>query len=297
MCKSIRKGVKLYSGKYSAAFIMPAVGILIVISLVPMGYGLITSLTDANLVSSSPTQFVGLRNYCEILTDKRFWEALLRTILYVFGVVSVELVMGFILAILFQVNFRWKRIIRAVIILPMVATPIAIAFMWRIMYNPNLGILNYLLQLVGCSEQAWVSDEKTALFSVMMVDIWQWTPFFFLILSSGIASLPDDCFEAAEIDGAGFFQTIYKILLPLIKPILSIGILFRVVDSFKTFDTIYVLAGGGPGTATETMNILVYLSGFRHFKMGYACALSILMVYMVLFVCNFIMKRGHFKFE
>lgn len=284
------------SGKYAAMFILPAVLVLAMISIVPMIYSVGTSFTDANLVSRDPTRFVGLANYLSILTDKRFWAALGRTLLYVVCAVSIETVLGFILAVLFQVDFRGKKVVRSMIILPMVATPIAIAFMWRIIYNPNLGILNYLIGLIGISPQEWVSSEKSALFSVILVDIWQWTPFLFLILSSGIAALPRECFEAAEMDGANFFRTIWHIMIPLIKPILSIGILFRVVDSFKAFDIIYVLTGGGPGAATETLNILVYLSGFRHFKMGYASALSIIMVYLVLFVCNMIMKKTDFKF-
>lgn len=286
----------LYGRAYGFVYIGPAVLVLVAISIVPMLYSIGMSLTDLNLIGKEPTQFIGLGNYIRIFTDKRFWQALARSLLYVAGVVSVELVLGFAMALLFQVRFRGKKIVRSLLILPMVATPIAIAFMWRIMYNPNMGILNYLLGLVGVPPQQWASAEGSALLSTMLVDIWQWTPFLFLILTSGIAALPVDCFEAAVVDGASLPQLVRLVMLPLLKPVLAVGLLFRIVDSFKAFDTIYVLTAGGPGSSTETLNLLVFLSGFKHFKMGYACAMSIIMVYLVLFVCNLVIKQGKFDF-
>ncbi|MGI6776802.1 MAG: carbohydrate ABC transporter permease [Acetivibrionales bacterium] len=268
-----------------------------IITLGPFIYDVYLSLTDRYLASSDPVQFVGLMNYVNILKDKGFWNAVLVTAIYIFLAVSIELVLGFIMALLFQIEFRGKKIVRSAILLPMVATPIAIAFMWRIMYNPNIGIINYLLSLVNITGIEWVSSQNTALISVILVDIWQWTPFMFLILSSGISALPKDPFEAAIVDGASSIQILKHVMLPLLKPIITIGLVFRLVDSFKSFDTIYVLTGGGPGTATETLNIQVYLNAFKYLKMGHACALSIIMIIIIIFVCNFVVKRGQLNFE
>ena len=287
----------LYDKKYGYLYITPAVLILVFISILPMFYSIGMSLTNADMVSSEATRFIGLGNYIEIFTNQRFWAALLRTVIYVVCVVSVEFLIGFVLAVLFQVSFRGKKILRSVIMLPMVATPIAAAYMWRIMYNPNMGIINYLLEKIGITGIKWASDASTALVSTMIVDVWQWTPFLFLIFSSGIAALPSDPFEAAIVDGAGFLQTVRYIMLPLLKPVLTIGLLFRVVDSFKAFDTIYVLTAGGPGTSTETLNLLTFLTGFKHFKIGQACAFSLIMVYIILFICNSIIKRGQLDFN
>ena len=291
------RGNNLYANRYGYIYILPGVIILALITLAPFVYDLYLSLTDRYLASSEPAKFVGLMNYVNIFKDKSFWSSVLITAIYVFLAVFIELVLGFIIALLFQIEFKGKKIVRSAILLPMVATPIAIAFMWRIMYNPNIGIINYLLGLINIRGIEWVSSQDTALISVILVDIWQWTPFMFLILSSGISALPNDPFEAAIVDGASFTQILRHVMFPLLKPIITIGLVFRLVDSFKTFDTIYVLTGGGPGTATETLNIQVFLNAFKYLKMGHACALSIIMIIIIIFVCNFVVKRGELNFE
>lgn len=291
------KGSNLYSKKYGFIYILPSIIILAVITLGPFIYDIVLSLTDRNLVSTEPAKFVGLKNYFDLFTSKEFWISISNTLKYVFIAVSIELTLGFIMALLFQIEFKGKKILRSLILLPMVATPIAIAFMWRIMYNPKIGICNYFLSLLHINGLEWVSKESSALISVVLVDIWQWTPFIFLILSSGISALPDDPFEAAIVDGANFIQLLRHVMIPLLKPIIVIGLVFRIVDSFKTFDTIYVLTGGGPGMATETLNIHVFLNAFKYLKMGYACAMAIIFIVIIIFICNFIVKRGEMNFD
>ncbi len=282
----------LYHKKYGYIFILPGVIVLALITLGPFFYDVYLSLTDRYLASADPTQFIGLKNYLYIFKNMSFWKATFITLQYVFITVILEVLIGFTMAILFQLGFRGKKILRSMILLPMVTTPIAIAFMWRIIYNPTLGILNYLLSLLKIEGILWVSDPKTSLASVILVDIWQWTPFTFLVFSAGIATLPLDPFEAAIVDGAGFFQMVIYIMLPILKPIIAIIVLFRIVDSFKTFDIIYVLTGGGPGVTTETLNIHTYLNAFKFLKMGYACALSIILIIIIIFICSFVVKIG-----
>jgi multiple sugar transport system permease protein len=238
-----------------------------------------------------------LDNYVEILTSAEFWLALMRTALYALVCVSVELIIGFILAVLFQVKFLGKRAVRSMTILPLVAMPIAIAYIWRIIFDYRIGVLNYLLNILGIGGLEWTSSPSAALVSVMLVDIWQWTPFMFLILSSGITALPRDCFEAAVIDGANIFQTIRLIMVPLLKSIITIALIFRLVDAFKAFDLVYILTGGGPGNASETLNVHTYLYAFKYLRMGHASALSVLMMIIVIFICNLLIRFGDLRLK
>jgi multiple sugar transport system permease protein len=296
MSRSVHKSkrVGLYETKYAYFYILPGVVILALITLAPFIYDVILSFTNKSLVSSKAPVFIGFANYRDVMASKYFWIAVVKTLQYTFLAVLIEMVLGFILALLFQVEFRGKIIIRSLLLLPMVATPIAISLLWKIMYNADSGVINYLLGLFRIPGIAWLAVEKTAMFSVVLVDVWQWTPFVFIILSAGLYSLPEEPFEAAVVDGASLWQMLRYILLPLLKPILTIALLFRIVDSFKAFDLIYVLTGGGPGVSTETLNIHIFLNGFKYLKMGYAAALSIFLIFFVLLISNFIVKKGGF---
>ncbi len=294
MSRSVHKSKRLglYEKKYAYFYILPGVVVLALITLAPFIYDVILSFTNKSLVSAKAPVFIGLANYKDVVTSKYFWIALLKTLQYAFFAVLIEMILGFILALLFQVEFRGKIIIRSLLLLPMVATPIAISLLWKIMYNADSGVINYLLGFFHIPGIAWLAVEKTAMFSVVLVDVWQWTPFVFIILSAGLYSLPEEPFEAAVVDGASLWQMLRYILFPLLKPILTIALLFRMVDSFKAFDLIYVLTGGGPGVSTETLNIHIFLNGFKYLKMGYAAALSIFLIFFTLLISNFIVKKG-----
>jgi len=288
------KRLGLYEKKYAYLYILPGVMILALITLAPFLYDVILSFTNKSLASSKAPAFIGFSNYKDVVTSKYFWIAVVKTLQYSFFAVLIEMLLGLILAILFQVEFRGKIIIRSLLLLPMVATPIAISFLWKIMYNPNSGIINYLLKFLHIPGAAWLASERTAMLSVVLVDVWQWTPFVFIIMAAGLSSLPEEPFEAAVVDGASLGQMLRYVMLPLLKPILIIAMLFRVVDSFKAFDLIYVLTGGGPGISTETLNIHVFLNGFKYLKMGYAAALSIFLIFFIILISSFIVKRGGF---
>lgn len=297
MSRNVRKSKRLglYEKKYAYLYILPGVVILALITVAPFIYDVVLSFTNKSLASSKAPVFIGLSNYRDVVTSKYFWIAVVKTLQYTFFAVLIEMILGFILALFFQVEFRGKIIIRSLLLLPMVATPIAISFLWKIMYNPNSGIINYFLELMNIPGIAWLASEKSAMLSVILVDVWQWTPFVFIIMSAGLSSLPEEPFEAAVVDGASLRQMLQYILFPLLKPILIIALLFRVVDSFKAFDLIYVLTGGGPGISTETLNIHVFLNGFKYLNMGYAAALSIFLIFFIILLSSFIVKRGGFS--
>lgn len=286
----------IYPNKYAWIYVMPAVMLMISMCLFPVFVLIWNSMTDFSLIKPD-THFVGLKNYVEILKTPDFYKALGRSVLYSAGTVTVQMIGGFILAILYQVRFRGKKLLRSVMLIPMVAAPVAIAFLWSIIFNPSMGVLNYLLSLIGIPPQMWTSSTTMALPSIIMVDIWQNTPFVFLIFSSGMAAMPDETFEAAIVDGAGFLQTIRYILIPLMKPVFVTVLLLRTVDSLKAFDLIYTLTSGGPGTSTQTINMLVYLRGFSYFKMGEASAMAFIMYIFIFIIAGTIVRKGKIGFN
>ena len=299
---TIHKGKKknlgnLYPNRYGYPYILPALIILLFLGLMPFLYNIWLSMTDKYLASTSAPKFIGLVNYGAILTDKGFWSAAKNTLIYVVGTVTVEFILGFALAIIFQLKFRGKRLMRSLILIPMIAAPIAISFMWRIILNPNMGVLNYLTQLMGLGKILWLGEPTLAMITVIMVDIWQWTPFVFIILCAGIAALPSNPFEACLIDGGSFWQALRFVMIPLLKPIIIITLIFRLVDSIKAFDTIFILTAGGPGVATETLNIQTYLTAFKYFRVGYAAALSILILIIIMTITKFLTKKADLNFE
>lgn len=286
----------IYPNKYLYYYLTPAVVMLVALCAFPLLVLIYNSFTDMSMVKPV-TNFVGLRNFRKLLTNPDFWNRFVTTMKYVVSAVVIEMVLGFTIALLFQIKLRAKKILRLIIIIPMVAAPVAMCFLWTIMFNPKMGVLNYLLSLINIPPQMWTSSPDTALFSVILVEIWMNTPFVFLLVSSGMTALPQELFEAAVMDGAGFWQMLRKMLLPLLSPVLSIAFLFRLQDSFKVFDIIYVLTGGGPGTATETMNISIYKTAFQYSRIGSASAQALLLYIFVFAMSYFIIKRGNIGFD
>lgn len=292
----IKRMNPIYPNHYAYIYIMPAVVLMILMCVFPVGVLIWNSFTNYSLIEPD-TQFVGLKNYIRILQTIDFYKALGRSLVYSLGTVTCQIVGGFILALLYQVQFRGKKLLRSIMLIPMVAAPVAIAFLWSIIFNPSTGILNYLLGLIGIPPQMWTSAVDTALPSIILVDVWQNTPFVFLIFSSAMVAMPEDVFEAAIVDGADFLQSLKYILIPLMRPVFVTVLLLRTVDSLKAFDLIYTLTAGGPGTATQTINILVYLKGFSYFEMGEASAMAFIMYIIIFIVAGFIIKKGNIGFN
>jgi len=203
---------------------------------------------------------------------------------------SLELVMGLLIALYFNREFRGSEIVQAIYIFPFAATPVAVALIWRIMLNPDIGVMNYLLQSIGFSGSLWVSGPKTVIPALILVDIWKWTPMITLIVLAGLKSLPHDPYEAARIDGANMLQIFWYITLPLIRPVLIAALMLRSLDNLKEFDMIYTITQGGPGIASETLYLYSYNVGFGFFKAGYGSALMVV-VFLIVLVFNVVMNR------
>lgn len=256
---------------------MPALALIGFITIYPLCYELYLSFRNYNILRSwYAREWVGLANYLDILTDPNVWHSLGLTLYFVGAVVGTEFGLGLGIALLFSRQLKGANVLRTLIILPMAITPVAVALIWRYLVHDTFGVITYLFERLGWSF-AWYGDKATAMPTVILIDVWQWTPFVFLILLAGLLSLPKEPFESAKIDGASNLQIFRHITMPLMKPIMAIAVLLRLVDALKIFDTIWVLTKGGPGHATEVYNIFVYLQGFKFYNMGYAGALGILL--------------------
>jgi multiple sugar transport system permease protein len=194
-------------------------------------------------------------------------------------------VLGTAAALAFARPFPGRGLLRTVFSLPMMATPVSIALIWQMMFHPQLGILNYLLSLVGIGPQPWIFSRTSALPSLALVETWQWTPFVMLIVLGGLAALPTEPYEAARIDGASRWQVIRYVTIPLVWPYIMVAIILRAIDALKTFDIIYVMTQGGPGTASETLNIFLYLQAFAFFNIGFASAV-VVVYFLILMVMS-----------
>jgi multiple sugar transport system permease protein len=261
-------------------FPLPAVLAILVLIVAPVMANFVLSLYDY-FVGGSP-RFIGIANYERAFTDARVWNGIRNTFYFTFTAVPLQLVLGVAIATLFNRDFPGKGLARTVILLPMVATPVAIALIWALMFNPSLGVLNYFLEGLGLERSLWVAQSSLAIPSLVLVDTWQWSPMIALILLAAMQSVPAELYEAARIDGASGWQSFWRITIPSIRSAIVVALILRAVDALKTFDIIYVITEGGPGIASETLNVLAFKTGFNFFHAGYAATLLIFLMFTVL---------------
>lgn len=257
-----------------------------------MIYSLSLSFHDWNIIRAGGWKWAGLNNYKTFLfEDPYFFTAFKVTMIYLSGTVPVQFVLGLVTAlILNQIVGRVIGFLRTTMIIPTIMTPVIVGIIWRLMYNPDAGMLNYFLSLLGLPAVNWTGMPLTALPSVMIADIWEWTPFMALVMLAGLRALPQEPYEAAVVDGASSWQVFRNITLPLLAPTMLVALLIRLMDAFKTFDLVFVLTQGGPGMSTEILNYYTYRYGFKFFHLGYASALSWFLVIIVTIVSLILIK-------
>jgi multiple sugar transport system permease protein len=263
-------------------FPLPAAVFLFVMMVFPVMYTFFVSLTDGNMSSGGPISFIGLNNYLTMFQEPRFYNSFWLTIYFTILAVGIETVLGVSIALILNREFRGKNFAKFILLLPMVATPVAIGLAWTLFYEPTIGLGNYALKLLGLPVSKWLASNITVIPSLALVDIWQWTPMISLIVLAGLAALPYDPYEAARVDGATPFQILSHITLPLLSPTILIAVMLRSIDALKTFDIIYVMTTGGPGFASETLNIYAYNLGFGYFRFGAASAALVALFAVVL---------------
>ena len=256
-------------------FLAPAALVMAVALLYPIGYMIYASFLDWNPSQRiGEAEVVGLRNYIGLLNDAAFLESFWVTLKFAAVVVSIEMVLGVGLALLLDRNIRGMSLLRTLFILPMMIAPIVVGLMWRYMYHPSVGIFNRTLKSLGFEPIPWLSDGSWAFASVVIADIWQWTPFIFILSLAALQSLPQSAMEAARIDGATGWQQIVYIKLPLMMPVLIVTLLLRLIDAFKVLEVILVLTNGGPGLSTEILSLRISRTASEFRELGEAAAMS-----------------------
>jgi multiple sugar transport system permease protein len=263
-------------------FVLPVTLYLLALSIYPLVSSFALSLHEYH-VDSRSFSWVGFGNYAAVFQNPEFFLAFRNTVIFTVAAVAAELALGMALALFMTRRMIGKNVLRTVLIIPMMTTPMVVGLMWRFLFNTDFGIVDYGLRvLFRIPPVNWLGAAPYSLISLIIVDIWQWTPFAFLILYAALATIPEELLEAARVDGARGLQVFLHITLPLLIPVINIVVLFRGMDSFRAFDTVYTLTFGGPGRESATLSFLAYLEGFSYSHLGLASAMSYVMVAMIL---------------
>lgn len=254
-------------------FVIPALVVISAVIVFPWVFTLWMSVHRWTL--GQEQSFIGFDNYIRLASDMRFWESLWHTLIYTVLSVVAPLFLGTLAALVFDAQFPLRGFLRGVFVMPMMATPVAIALVWTMMFHPQLGVLNYLLSLIGIGPLEWIYNQSAVIPSLVLVETWQWTPLVMLIVLGGLAAVPREPYESAEIDGANAWQKFRYLTMPMIAPFLMIAVIIRSIDAVKSFDIIYAMTQGGPGTASETINIYLYNTAFSYYDIGYGSAMAV----------------------
>ncbi len=266
-------------------FPLPAMLFVVILMIFPVLYTLLLSFTDWNLTSGAPLSFVGLESYKEVFAEERFRDSVSRTFIFTFFAVLFETILGVGAALILNRSFAGKNLVKLLLLLPLVATPVAIGIVFNLFYDPTIGLLNYMLSVFGLPQGMWVSDASSVMYSLIFVDVWQWTPMITLIVLAGLAGHSNEPIEAARVDGANDVQIFWHITLPMLMPVILTAVILRSIDALKTFDIIFAMTGGGPGYASETLNILGYKYSFEYFRMGQS-AVMLVALFLIVYGCS-----------
>ena len=267
---------------FSILLIAPAMAVILVFALLPLVYAVDVSFRFADLTRGRIGDFVGLDNYRTVLNDRAFWSSVGVTLKFTFAAVAIEMLLGIGIAFLIHGATFAKGIIRSLMILPLATSAAVTGLFWRYLYDTQFGLMNYFLGLLHLPQPNWLGDYTIALWSVVLFDVWQWTPFVALIALAGLQALPKEPFEAAELDGASTFRVLRTLTFPMLAPVLFLVLILRTIDSVRLYDAVAVLTRGGPGTTTETMTFYLYRTGLKLFRMDYASTMAIFFLYAML---------------
>jgi multiple sugar transport system permease protein len=286
-------GISIWARRHPGLLlILPAVLIMLFIGIFPLFYSLgISFFRWEPKLPGRP--FIGFRNYADLLTNDEFWSALKVTGLLFVSAVALEFFIGLGLAMLLVEPIRGRRLFMPLLMLPVMMVPVVVGFTWRMLWDPLYGPINQILGWIAGHQVtiSWLTNAKTAFYAILITEVWQWTPFMFLVMLAGLTSINPELQEAASIDGATNWKIFWRILIPVIRPVILVAVLFRTIDVIKLFDIIYVSTGGGPGYATQPITFYLYRMGARFFRMGYTAAGSWILLIMVSVAISFAVRR------
>ena len=276
---------------------LPSLIALMMVLALPLVYSLVTSFFDTNLKYRGLGDFVGLQNYIEVLKDTYFLDSVKTTVIFTFFVVVIEFLVGLGIGLLLNNIRKARNFFFTIIIVPMMITPIAVGLIWRLLLHSDLGIVNHVLSQIGLMGRAWLADASIALKTVMFIDIWQNVPYMVLVILAGLVTLPTEPYEAAAIDGASRLQSFFTLTVPMMIPTFSVVLLLRTITALKTYDLIFVLTRGGPGTTTEVISYHIYQQAFRYLEIGKASAMSYLLLLMIVPVAFLFIRASRNRTE
>ncbi|MEL6104272.1 MAG: sugar ABC transporter permease [Pseudomonadota bacterium] len=277
------------------AFIFPALLVMLGGLLYPVFMALYLSFYDWQIgLDLEDAPFVGLTNFSRMITDPQVWEVLWVTVRFGFWTITIEMTLGVALALLLEKPIRGASVFRTIFILPLMVSPVVVGLIWRYLFDARVGWINYYLGAwFGIEPQIWLGDAELAFFAIVFTDIWQWTPFIFIIVIAGLQALPSEVVEASTIDGANWWQQIFLVKLPMIKSILVIALLMRLIDVFRGMEVMLIMTGGGPGRSTELLSLHIYNRAFETQQLGYASAISVLLILIVFGISTLILTMAN----
>ena len=271
------------SKKYEVS--VPGTSIIFIVAMIiaPLVYNFALSFTDWTMAVNKAPNFIGLKNYIEVFQEPRFISSVGRTLIFSLIAIALESVLGIALAVLINRKFHGRRIVQALMLLPVVATPVALGMAWKLILEPSIGFANVVVTALGFEARKFLATTSfESMLVLILIDVWEWTPLIMLMVYAGLNTIPQDPYESALIDGANKWQTFTKITLPLASSSILVAILMRLIDVVKTFDIIYATTQGGPNFATENINIYAYLNMFSYYEFGKAAAISVLFFIVVM---------------
>ncbi len=281
---------RIFDRRLATIMVAPCIIILLGMFLFPLLWSLGLSFYDYSVLRPVPPRFVGFQHYNEIIRDPYIWARFATSMRFVALAVGLQLVLGVGLAFLMYDNFKGKKFFMALMLSPMMMAPVAVGAFFRFMYDPSFGIIPYLTRTLFNVDIGWIIDPSVALYSLVLVDTWMWSPFVMLFTLAGLLSIPQHLLEMSSIDRASWWQRFRNIILPQIKPLLILALLLRTMESFRLFDTIWVMTGGGPGLATETLAITLYRVAFQHWHTGRSSAVAYIMLIVVIVLTNLYLR-------
>jgi multiple sugar transport system permease protein len=272
--------------------VAPVLVMFVIFALIPSITAILYAFSRVKLIRGDVQRtYIGLDNFRRALDDPLVAQSARITIKWMLDVTVAEVILGLLLALLLTQNIPFRPQFTSLLIIPIIMPPVSVAVAWFFMYDLNFGVYNFLLEQVHLGPVSWLTDRNLALYSIMLVDIWQATPFAFLLLYAGLLSLPRDPYEAAAIDGASSFHIFRTVTLPLLKPVLMVVILLRLIDAARIFDKIFVMTKGGPGSSTYSMTLTIYIQAFTKFDLGYTAALSFLFQFALIIIATIYVRR------
>ena len=280
--------------RFGIGMLTPTLVVLLVMTAYPLVFTLVYSFTDYNLLKSlrQPASFIALKNYTDLLSDEYFQQAIWNTVKFTILAVIFEMIIGFLMALLVNSLRRGQKAMRTLLLLPYLLPTVTVAMSWRMMLSPNYGIINQVLSALNLPVYNWFSDVHTAFGMLVLIDVWQSAPFVFLLLYAALQSVPASQYEAARIDGANSIKTLFYVTIPNIKNSLALCALLRTIDSFRLFDKVNLLTGGGPANSTATITQYLYNYGIKSLDFGFGSAGAIVMTVLVLILSSFYIKRA-----